>query len=127
MPRANTKSGGHNIDCTKGAAYIYGLRPSSISAKQADLKDMGFVSLFKSACFLFLLRANAARTQTSMHILSYVTRLRSPLLYPFVVLCDLKPLKVSALFGGPLTLGMEDPIHNLELLRHSSKNALFSF
>ena len=40
-----------------------------------------------------------------MHVLSYVTRLRSPLLYPFVVLCDLKPLQVSALFGGPLTLG----------------------
>ena len=73
--------------------------------EQADLKDMGFVSLFKTACFLFLLRANAARTQTSMHVLSYVTRLRSLLLYLFVVLCDLKPLQVLALFGGPLTLG----------------------
>ena len=79
--------------------------PSSISVKQADLKDMGFVSLFKSACFLFLLHANAARTQTSMHVLSYVTRLRSPLLYLFVVLCDLKPLQVSALSGGPLHWG----------------------
>ena len=26
-------------------------------------------------------------------------------LLPFVVLCDLKPLQVSALFGGPLILG----------------------
>ena len=42
-----------------------------------------------------------------MHILSYVTRLRSPLLYPFVVLCDLKLLQVSTLFGGPLTLGAQ--------------------
>ena len=77
------------------------------SEQQADLKDMGFVSLFcfKSARFLFLLRANAAWMQISTHVLSYVTRLHSPLLYPFVVLCNLKPLQVSALFGGPLTLG----------------------
>ena len=42
-----------------------------------------------------------------MHVLYYVTRLRSPLLYQFVVLCDLKPLQVSALslWGPPYTGG----------------------
>ena len=85
------------------------MRPSSISAKQADLKDMGFVSLFclSQPVFLFLLRANAAQTQTSMHVLSYVTRRRSPLLYSFVVLGDLKPLQVnfSTVWGPPYTGG----------------------
>ena len=70
---------------------------------------MGFISLFclsQPVCLL-LLRANAARTQTSTHVISYVTRLHSPLLYPFVVLCDLKPLQFSALFawGPPYTGG----------------------
>ena len=41
-----------------------------------------------------------------MHVLSYVTRLRSPLLYPFVVLGDLTPLQVNfSTVWGPLTLG----------------------
>ena len=44
-----------------------------------------------------------------MHVLSYVTRLRSPLLYPFVVLGDLKPLQVnfSTVWGPPYTGGPE--------------------
>ena len=53
---------------------------------------------FKSACF-FLLRAYAARTQTSMHILSYVTNMRS---ITFVILFDLK----LHCLGAPLHWGL---------------------
>ena len=68
----------------------------------------------------FLLRAYAAQTQTSMHILSDVTTAQSPTILPrarFVVLVYLKLLysiwTSSALFEGPLTLGARGKLHPL--------------
>ena len=45
--------------------------------KQADLKDIGaFLLIFSHPAFFFL-RAYAARTRTSMHILSHITTVQS--------------------------------------------------
>ena len=48
--------------------------------KQADLKDIGaFLLIFSHPAFF--LRAYAARTRTSMHILSHITTVQSTTIY----------------------------------------------